>query len=479
MTFDLSGIPDELQEYIVSSVEMRKAALLGVEKEIKAALQESINRIKERIGRRGVFKGVSKDLADFIEEQKIYFAAELERIIEEGLKRASYAGLGIGASIAKKANILKGSLVDNDTATQAAAIAQSTLHKKRMFKDKEFVLSDRIWDLSGNNYDKIKEIISSGINTDCVKVAKALEQYVKKGAETFAKDYPNMMKRMGGRIPKNLNYEALRLARNELSEVYFQSTIEGYKDNPAIKAVKWCLSNNRIKGYHCQCETLAYSDSHGLGVGVYPVDDVPARPHIHCLCHLLPLIDRVVKEGTKANKPPENWKEIRERLSKTGAFINTDELADAEKEALKEQRQAAYRKRAIAKREKNAELEQKLETLHDKPTEYSTVYRQRYGEKLNAGKQNRHIYGHKSVKENASYFKNDLKTLQKVVNEKAGTGEIALTKKRLIEIIQDDRLDGFAKSIIDGSIHETNKAKIHYSKTGVHLVPFYEWNEQE
>ena len=234
MTFDLSNIPDELQEYIVSSVEMRKAALLGVEKEIKAALQASIERIKERIGRRGVFKGISKDLADLIEEQKIYFAAELDRIIEEGLKQASYAGLSIGASIAKKANVLKGSLIDNDTATQAAAIAQSTLHKKRMFNDKEFILSDRIWDLSGNNYDKIKQIISSGIHTDCVKVAKALEQYVKKGAETFAKDYPNMMKRMGGRIPKNLNYEALRLARNELSEVYFQSTIEGYKDNPAI-----------------------------------------------------------------------------------------------------------------------------------------------------------------------------------------------------------------------------------------------------
>ena len=159
---------------------MRKSALLGVEKEIKAALQESINRIKERIGKRGLFKGVSNDLANLIEEQKLYFAAELDRIIEEGLKRASYAGLGIGASIAKKVNVLQGSLIDNDTATQAAAIANSTMRKKRLFNDKEFVLSDRIWDLSGNNYDKIKEIISSGIHTDCVKVAKALEQYVKR-----------------------------------------------------------------------------------------------------------------------------------------------------------------------------------------------------------------------------------------------------------------------------------------------------------
>ena len=63
--------------------------------------------------------------------------------------------------------------------------------------NKEFVLSDRIWDVSDNNYKKIKEIIASGINTDCVKVSKALQQYVKHSAETFAKDYSAPYERMG------------------------------------------------------------------------------------------------------------------------------------------------------------------------------------------------------------------------------------------------------------------------------------------
>lgn len=231
------------------------------------------------------------------------------------------------------------------------------------------------------------------------------------------------------------------------------------------------MSNNRIKGYHCECETLAYNDSYGLGAGVYPVDAVPSRPHIHCLCRLIPLIDKVVKEGAEANKPPENWKEIKARLSKKGAFIDRDELTETGKEAVRQQRRDAYRKRAEEKKRKNAELEQKLKTLHDNLSEYSTVYRQRYGAALNKNKQGRHIVGDKMLKENASYFENDLETLQQIVDEKAGTGYCYFEGDRLLEIISDSRLNGFCKSFIDGKTYATNLAKIHYSKTGVHLVP--------
>ena len=39
-----------------------------------------------------------------------------------------------------------------------------------------------------------------------------------------------------------------------------------------------------------------------------------------------------------------------------------------------------------------------------------------------------------------------------------------------MSIIQDDRLKGFDFNL-DKHYQATNKAKIHYSKTGVHLVP--------
>ena len=465
MDFDLSGLPEELQGFIRTALQGRRKALLTAEAEIKAALQESINRIRERVGKRGVFTGITQELAEQIAEEKVFFASELERITQEGLTRAAYAGLFVGEQTKryyKEKGLLKFRMIEKDVLREAEVIAESTMRKQQIFKNKPFVLSDRIWDISDNNYEKIKEIISSGINTDCAEVAKALQQYVKEGAETFVKDYPNMYERMGGRVPKNLNYEALRLARNELSEVYWQATIEGFKENPAVRAVKWLLSNNRLPGYHDICDTMAYANAYGLGAGIYPVDEAPEKPHICCLCALAPVIAKDIERGDVANKPPENWEVIKTRLENTSAFTNLEELTEAQKEKLKAQRHAAYIVR----------LEKKLETLHNEPAKYRKAYATCYGTTVNKHKQNRHIFDSKTLKKDGSYFKNDLETLQTIIDEKAGKGEIRLTKRNLTEIIQDDRLKGFDVNQDSGEVKETNKAKIHYSKTGVHLVPF-------
>ncbi|MGP1575949.1 MAG: polymorphic toxin type 50 domain-containing protein [Treponema sp.] len=466
MTFDLSGMPDDVQQIIRDALEMRQAALQTAEREIVNAVQQHINDIKKGIGTHGVLSGVDTRLNAAVDEGAVHFAAELDHIIEKGLTRSAHAGLSIGAGLiaaqSGACKLVKIDRIDKDLIKQAAAIAESTLHKKRIYKDKEFILSDRIWDLSENNAEKIKEIISSGINTDCVKVANALSQYVKEGAASFIKDYPDMYKRMGGRVPKNFNYEALRLARNELSEIYWQATIEGFKDNPAVKAIKWLLSNNRPAGYHDICDTLAYTDAHGLGAGIYPVDAAPEKPHICCLCTLAPVIAKDIKRGDVANKPPENWKEIRDKIKKGNAFINMDELTEEQKNELKKRREDAYRVR----------LEKKLETLHNKPAQYRRAYAKCYGTTVNKHKQNWHIFGSKTVKKDGSYFKNDLETLQQIVEEKVGKGEISLTKRNLTEIIQDDRLKGYDINPKTGEIRETNKAKIHYSKTGTHVVPY-------
>ena len=253
--------------------------------------------------------------------------------------------------------------------------------------------------------------------------------------------------------------------------MYWQATIEGFKENPAVTAVKWLLSNNRLPGYHDICDTMAYADDYGLGAGIYPVDAAPEKPHICCLCSLAPVIAKDIERGNIANKPPEKWEAIKMRLQNTSAFTNLEELTEAQKEKLKEQRKAAYRVRAEKKKQQKAELEKKLQTYYSNPTEYRNAYAERYGSTVNKGKQTRHLFGSDKLKENSSYFKNDLETLQTIIDEKAGKGVISLINGRLTEIIQDDRLKGFNKSIIDNNLYETDRAKIHYSKTGIHLVP--------
>ena len=209
------------------------------------------------------------------------------------------------------------------------------------------------------------------------------------------------------------------------------------------------------------------------------MDDAPERPHICCLCNLTPIIADDIKKGDAVNKPPENWEEIKERLRHKNSFINMDELTEEQKKTLRERRRKAYRRQKEKKEAEKKAFEQKLDTLHNNPIEYGKVYRERYGLTVSNNKQERHIADSEMLKENASYFKNDLKTLQKVINKKAGTGYCYFEGNRLLEIITDSRLNGFCKSFIDGETYTTNLAKIHYSKTGVHIVPTLRSIEKE
>ena len=137
MDFDLSGLPEELQGFIRTSLQGRRKALLTVETEMNAALQESINRIRERIGKRGVFTGITQELAERIAEEKVFFASELERITQEGIIRTAYAGLFTGEQI-KRYYKEKGLLfytVEKDVFREAEIIAESTMCKERIFNE--------------------------------------------------------------------------------------------------------------------------------------------------------------------------------------------------------------------------------------------------------------------------------------------------------------------------------------------------------
>lgn len=152
-------------------------------------------------------------------------------------------------------------------------------------------LSDRIWQTSDNARDNMRSIILDGVarGRDSVQVARDLEQYVKHGAATMAGDYPGMMARIGKRAPKDLCYEAFRLARSEMSMAFMEGVYAAGKVNPAYKGVRWLLS-----GSHPVpdiCDDLASADLYGLGPGGYPAGDEPPYPHPNCLCTVAPMTE--------------------------------------------------------------------------------------------------------------------------------------------------------------------------------------------
>lgn len=170
-------------------------------------------------------------------------------------------------------------------------------------------LSDNIWSKSAKYRENMTSIIQSAVaeGQDCVKTARALERYVltgKNGRETLTKEYPKMMARIGNRIPSDISYEALRLARSEITSAYGEATISAGMISPSCNGIKFILSGSHPKPDIC--DDITGVDNYGLGIGVYPIDKAPNYPfHPNCLCTIL-----------TANEQPEQFVERLKRWTK-------------------------------------------------------------------------------------------------------------------------------------------------------------------
>lgn len=149
-------------------------------------------------------------------------------------------------------------------------------------------LSDTIWSKSAKYRENMTSIIQSAVaeGQDCVKTARALERYVltgKNGRETLTKEYPKMMARIGNRIPSDISYEALRLARSEITSAYGEATISAGMVSPSCNGIKFILSGSHPKPD--KCDDITGVDNYGLGIGVYPINEAPNYPfHPNCIC---------------------------------------------------------------------------------------------------------------------------------------------------------------------------------------------------
>lgn len=94
--------------------------------------------------------------------------------------------------------------------------------------------------------------------------------------------------------------------------------------------------------------------------------------------------------------------------------------------------------------------------------------------KIESGKQGKHIKGHNNYIEGKSPLIISEKEAQEIIYKFAGTGEIKRDSKghwNNKEVITADKPIGIYKNSITGEESETNRATIHYSKKGVHIVP--------
>lgn len=154
-------------------------------------------------------------------------------------------------------------------------------------------LSDNIWSKSQNYRDTMTTIMQGAVaeGQDCAKTARMLDQYVLKGKKTLVDDYPNMIKRIGNRVPSDISYESLRLARTEMTAAYGEGTLVSASINPSARGIKYILSNTHPKPD--KCDEICGIDDYGLGIGVYPIDNAPSYPfHPNCLCTVITVTEQ-------------------------------------------------------------------------------------------------------------------------------------------------------------------------------------------
>lgn len=174
-------------------------------------------------------------------------------------------------------------------------------------------LSDRIWAHDQKYRTVMSEIIQDGVATgeDPVETARQLEQYVRRGKKTLAADYPEMMERMGNRIPQDISYEALRLVRTETAAAFGEGTIAAASVSPSYTGMKWVLSgSHQVPDI---CDDLANADN-SLGKGVWPPGQEPPMPaHPNCLCILVSVhedTDSFMQRLNEWTKNPESHPDL-------------------------------------------------------------------------------------------------------------------------------------------------------------------------
>ena len=331
---------DPIKPYVHDSLEMLRMLSYTQYQQIKNAYLETTSLITDYIAnQKGEFKGIDTELKKLIEEAKKELNTKLNFIIYNSLKRGASIALSVSARLKVDEELsnqkkLNGEMhligeasspatkdkdvivkkIQLDVSKKSEELARHRMEKQRLYREKEFKLSSRVWDLSNGQGEKIKKLVEAGVNMDCKKLAKALDGCAKMGNSKPIKEYPNMMKRLKGRFPPDTSFAAMRAARNELSELYFTTSIKDYLENPYIEAVQWLLANNRLKIYEdeCDCNDIAYEDVYGLGRGIYPIDKVPDRPHVMCMCTIAPITRRKLQKQLEGkmklgNVPTKEW----------------------------------------------------------------------------------------------------------------------------------------------------------------------------
>ena len=113
------------------------------------------------------------------------------------------------------------------------------------------------------------------------QVSRTINSHLARGssAAELAKDVRDMIKPS---TPGGISYAAKRLARTEMNNAFHAQSTHDMQDRPWCDQSRWHLSKSHPpRQPECKCDYYAH-------VGLFPVDQIPKKPHPNCLCYITP-----------------------------------------------------------------------------------------------------------------------------------------------------------------------------------------------
>jgi hypothetical protein len=139
-------------------------------------------------------------------------------------------------------------------------------------------LSERTWRIGRRWRRAVQTVVEDGVarGLDTRTLAREAQRYLTPGV--FTPHKAETRRRLG--VPKDVSYEAVRLARTELGNAFHEGTIAGNQAAPSYQGILWRLSLSHI--IPDVCDDIAGNRRYGRR-GFYPAGKEPAKPHPQCL----------------------------------------------------------------------------------------------------------------------------------------------------------------------------------------------------
>lgn len=190
-------------------------------------------------------------------------------------------------------------------------VQQSAIDFVREFRDANgFQLSDRLWRVSQGARERVIEAVESAI-VQGHSAAQAARRLITNGeavpADLLSKQglaaVREIQRRTGDALltgQGNPFFQAERVMRTEINRAYGETAIRAAGEHPDVNAVRFVLSPRHPK--FDICDMHASANRHGLGPGVYPIDNHPWPAHPNTLSYLEPVFDDEITDDDRAGR---------------------------------------------------------------------------------------------------------------------------------------------------------------------------------